>query len=131
MQALTIFFDSTCPLCAKEMQALSAYDSAGNFHMVDLHGEEFREKYAHISYDDAMRVLHGEKNGTVLKGLDVTAAAWKAVGKKSWVQVLRWPVIRWVADRAYIFFADNRYRLSWMLTGQARCRNGVCETKRK
>jgi len=30
-------------------------------------------------------------------------------------------IIRWFADRAYLYFARNRYRISELLTGQARC----------
>lgn len=127
---LTIFYDSLCPLCAKEMQALRRYDSAERIRLVDLHGEVYREEYPQVCFDEAMRILHAEQDGKILKGLDVTAAAWKAVGKKPWVQCLRWPVIRWFADRAYIMFANNRYRLSWLLTGQARCQDGACKIDR-
>ena len=130
MSVLTIFYDSTCPLCAKEMSALQAYDSEKQLQLVDLHSEEFVNNFAYIDFEEAMRILHAEQNGDVLKGLDVTAAAWKVVGKKAWVQMLRWPIIRWFADRAYILFADNRYRLSWMLTGQSRCNNGVCDSRK-
>ncbi len=130
MKVLTIFYDSTCPLCAKEMSALQAYDTEKQLQLVDLHTEEFANNYPYIEFDEAMRILHAELNGDVLKGLDVTAAAWKVVGKKTWVQMLRWPIIRWFADRAYILFADNRYRLSWMLTGQSRCNNGVCDSRK-
>jgi len=127
---LTIFFDSLCPLCTQEMQALRRYDSAGAITLVDLHSEFFREEYPQVSFNEAMRILHAEQGGKILKGLDVTAAAWKAVGKKPWVQCLRWPVIRWFADFAYILFANNRYRLSWLLTGQARCQDGACKIDR-
>ena len=130
MSELIIFYDSTCPLCAKEMRALQAYDTTNKLRLLDLHSEEYASHYGHVNFDEAMRILHAQQNGKVLKGLDVTAAAWRAVGKKQWVQLLRWPIIRWFADRAYVLFADNRYRLSWMLTGQARCNNGVCESKK-
>lgn len=112
------------------MSALQKYDQTEKLKLVDLQGEEFSSRYAYINSDDAMRILHAEQDGKLLKGLDVTAAAWKAVGKKPWVQLLRWPFIRWFADRAYVLFADNRYRLSWLLTGQARCNNGVCNNRK-
>lgn len=126
---LTIFYDSTCPLCAKEMRALRALDESQALGLVDLHSSEFRENYPYINFDEAMRILHAEMDGEVLTGLDVTVAAWQAVGKKPWLKVLRWPVVRRVADWAYVLFADNRYRISWLLTGSARCTNDVCERK--
>ena len=123
---LTIFYDGTCPLCKKEMDALREYDQRKTLDLVDIHSDAFR---AHPDIDplEAMTILHAkDASGQVLLGLDVTAAAWKAVDKKPWVQSLRWPIIRWFADRAYLWFARNRYRLSWLLTGQSTCSTGEC-----
>lgn len=123
---LTIFYDSTCPLCAKEMTALMRYDQRNAIELVDLSGGDWQAKYPEIELSEAMRVLHAYEGQKLLLGLDVTAAAWKAVGKKPWVQVLRWPVVRWFADKFYIFFANNRYRISGLLLGQQRCQNDAC-----
>lgn len=124
---LTIFYDSLCPLCTKEMDALKRFDQDSQLELVDLHSERYRRDFLYVDFDAAMRVLHAEKDGVVITGLDVTAAAWKAVGRQPWVQILRWPVIRWFADRAYILFANNRYRISWLLTGKSRCDQGFCD----
>jgi predicted DCC family thiol-disulfide oxidoreductase YuxK len=123
---LTIFYDSTCPLCAKEMTALMRYDQRNAIELVDLSGGDWQARYPDIELSEAMRVLHAYEGQKLLLGLDVTAAAWKAVGKKPWVQVLRWPVVRWFADKFYIFFANNRYRISGLLLGQQRCQNDAC-----
>lgn len=121
---LTIFYDGTCPLCAKEMDALRAFDADKQILFVDVHDAHFRTNYSQIDFNEAMRVLHAIHNGNILKGLDATAAAWRTVGKKPWVQSLRWPVVRWFADITYVLFARNRYRLSWLLTGQSQCQVG-------
>jgi len=63
----------------------------------------------------------------LLLGLDVTAKVWETVGAHRWVAALRWPVIRPVADLGYKIFAKNRYRFSYLLTGQARCAS--CQIK--
>ncbi|MGB2287813.1 MAG: DCC1-like thiol-disulfide oxidoreductase family protein, partial [Porticoccaceae bacterium] len=52
---------------------------------------------------------------------DVTYRAWVLVGKRKWVAVLRWPLIKGFADIGYLFFARNRYTISRLLTGQSRC----------
>lgn len=127
---LTIFYDGTCPLCRKEMDALRLYDEGEQLVLVDINSDAF-SAHPDIDPQKAMTILHAKDDtGSVLLGLDVTAAAWKAVGKKPWVQCLRWPVIRWFADWSYILFANNRYRLSWLLTGQARCQDGACKIDR-
>ncbi|MCH2159958.1 MAG: DUF393 domain-containing protein [Oleiphilaceae bacterium] len=125
---LTVFYDGTCPLCAKEMNALRAYDEKAKLNLVDIHSEAF-SSHPDIDPTAAMTILHGKIDNQIILGLDVTAAAWKAVDRKPWVQALRWPVMRWFADRAYLWFARNRYRLSWMLTGRSRCATGQCDIR--
>jgi len=128
---LSIFYDGTCPLCTKEMDALRAYDQGAALVLVDIHSAAFAD-YPNIDLTEAMTILHAiDNDGVVLLGLDANAAAWRTVGKKPWVQCLRWPVIRWFADYAYLWFARNRYRLSWLLTGQSRCGSGQCAVEPK
>ena len=127
---LTIFYDSTCPLCVNEMRQLQALDERSGgavcIDFEDIYQDGFRDRYPDIDPQQADRILHGQlADGTLLLGLDVTCYAWQLVDRKPWLRVLRWPVIRWLADGAYWLFARNRYRLSWLLTGQRRCRS--CE----
>ena len=127
---LTIFYDGTCPLCVSEMQQLRVLDSQSEgpvrIAFADIYQEGFRDQYPEIDPQQADRILHGRlADGTLLLGLDVSCCAWQLVGRKPWLQVLRWPIVRWLADGAYWLFARNRYRLSWLLTGQRRCRS--CE----
>ncbi|MFK7863900.1 MAG: thiol-disulfide oxidoreductase DCC family protein [Pseudohongiellaceae bacterium] len=119
---LTLFFDSYCPLCAAEMEMLKEYDAAGRLEFQDIHSADFSENYPTIDPIAADRVLHGQyEDGTMIYGLDVTHQAWRAVNKKPWIGVLRWPIIRWFADIGYRIFAKNRYSISWALTGKKRC----------
>lgn len=124
---LTLFYDSRCPLCLAEMRQLQAYDETGRLHFIDLNTDDFRQRYPHIDPDQANRILHGElDNGEILVGLDVTYRAWSLVGKHKWLAMLRWPIIRYLADGVYLIFARYRYGISLLLTGQSRC-NGQCD----
>ena len=119
---LTLFFDSTCPLCAAEMRQLRSLDTAGRLCFADIYAEDFATCYPHIDVAAADRYLHGEyADGSMIYGLDVTCGAWRAVDRKRWLLILRWPIIRWFADIAYRLFARNRYTISYLLTGQKRC----------
>ena len=81
-----------------------------------------------------MAVLHGRFQGQAIYGLDVTYHAWRAVGKGTWVAILRWPVVRSLADLVYLFFAKHRHRLSRLAErlfprlaiGQNKCADGQC-----
>ncbi|MGR6833737.1 thiol-disulfide oxidoreductase DCC family protein [Aliivibrio wodanis] len=126
MYKLTIFYDGTCPLCAKEMSALSQQDTNNVIKTIDIYSEEFSE-YPCIDPKAANTVLHAlNQNNELILGLDVTYLAWKLVGKGWLYAPLRWPGIRVLADWCYLRFAKNRYRVSYWLTGTSRCTKNSC-----
>lgn len=119
---LTIFYDGYCPLCAAEMNLLRDLDNQKKLIFEDIHASDFSERFPHIDPVQADKILHGQlQNGEVIKGLDVTCLAWKLVGKHKWLQILRWPVIRFFADLSYLFFARNRHAISSFISGKPRC----------
>ena len=122
MSELTLYYDGYCPLCVREMDHLRKADQAGRLTLVDIQQEGFTERYPHIDPQAASTILHADTvDGELLLGLDVTYRAWSLVGRGFWIAPLRWPVIRWFADKAYLWFARNRYKVSGWLTGQQRC----------
>ncbi|WBA14570.1 thiol-disulfide oxidoreductase DCC family protein [Salinivibrio proteolyticus] len=125
---VTLFYDSLCPLCVKEMRKLSRWDKNQQLILEDIHHSDFAARFPDVDPKAANRILHAkDSQGQMVYGLDATYAAWHAVGKGYWVSWLRWPVIAWFADQAYLFFARHRYRISALLTGQARCQQ--CQLK--
>ena len=119
---LTIFYDGKCPLCAAEMKSLAKFDTKHQLVLEDLHADDFQQRFPHIDPIAADRVLHGQlADGRIIKGLDVTCTAWKLVNKHKWLQVLRWPVIRFFADKGYLFFARYRHPISAFVSGKKRC----------
>jgi len=119
---LTIYYDGHCPLCMKEMQLLKRHDNKKSIHFVDLHNDDFSKDHPHINIPKAIRILHGQLNtGELLLGLDVTCKAWSLVGKHKWLAVLRWPLIRIIADLIYRVFARYRSKISYLLTGNKNC----------
>ncbi|MCY7295336.1 DUF393 domain-containing protein [Alteromonas sp. a30] len=122
MPELTVFYDGTCPLCVSEMKSLTRQDTRNALRLIDVQKEGALSDYPFISRDAALTVLHGiDANGHLVKGLDVTYLAWKAIGKGWMIAPLRWPIVRLVADWVYVKFATHRYRISALLTGKARC----------
>ena len=129
---LTIFYDSACPLCANEMAQLKKNDRLNKIHLEDLNSEDLLTRYPDIDIEKANTILHGlTADGKMLLGLDVTAMAWGLTGKHCWVKLLRLPLIKPVADKAYLAFAKNRYRISYLLTGQKRCTADSCSIEPK
>jgi predicted DCC family thiol-disulfide oxidoreductase YuxK len=121
---LTLFYDSQCPLCLTEMRQLKTLDGAGHLAFADLHAPDFIERFPYIDRQKACRILHGQLDtGELLLGLDVTCLAWSLAGRHKWLALLRWPIIKPIADAAYLLFARYRYSISWLLTGKSRCKS--------
>ena len=126
MPALIVFYDGLCPLCSKEINHLRKLDKPGLLKLEDINQHDFESRYPHISKTEANAILLSQlPDGTLLRGLDTTHAAWSLVGKGYLTAWLRWPLIRWFADKAYLFFARRRHTISRLLTGQERCE--TCE----
>lgn len=126
---LTLFYDGFCPLCLAEMNRLKVYDIQHRLLFEDIHQPDFQTRYPQLSHQVLNARIHGQlEDGTMITGLDVTYLAWKLVGK-GWVYApLRWPIIRWFADRAYLIFAKHRYTISYLLTGKKRVScDSACE----
>lgn len=127
MEKMIIFYDGSCPLCVAEMKQLRQLNTYQKLQFEDILLPDFNYRFPDISKEKASRILHGlltTQTGNeqqLLLGLDVTYKAWNLVGKKKWLKLLRLPVIHIIADKAYLFFAKNRYRISYLLTGKSRC----------
>tara|TARA_B110000046_G_C13025309_1_gene413650 strand:+ start:1986 stop:2384 length:399 start_codon:yes stop_codon:yes gene_type:complete len=131
MTELTIFYDGGCPLCAAEMRHLNSLNSAGKIAFEDIYAADFGSRFPSIDQTEADRILHGQlADGELIFGLDVTYQAWALVGKRKWVAILRWPIIKQVADVSYLFFAKHRYLISRLLTGQDRCESCAIGAKK-
>ncbi|HHF0508604.1 TPA: thiol-disulfide oxidoreductase DCC family protein [Vibrio antiquarius] len=126
MTKLTIFYDGTCPLCAKEMHALKRRYVKQAIKIVDIYSDDFSD-YPQIDAQKANTILHAlNDNNELILGLDVTHRAWQLVGRGWLYAPLRWPLLKPIADWLYLRFANNRYRVSYWLTGSSRCNSGQC-----
>tara|TARA_R110002167_G_scaffold151133_2_gene344987 strand:+ start:269 stop:679 length:411 start_codon:yes stop_codon:yes gene_type:complete len=124
---LRVYYDGLCPLCLSEIRHLRRLDLQGNLDLQDINSGDFQTRFPHIDKIAADRVLHGElRDGTLVKGLDVTCMAWQLVGKGHWFAFLRWPLIRPFADFGYRFFARHRHRISGWFGRAPICEDDRC-----
>ena len=116
MSELTIFYDGRCALCSAEMKRLKELDRNNRITLANIFAEDFAKNHASINVKDANEILHGmRETGELIYGLDVTVLAWTLVGKGIWVAPLRWPIIKHLAEAAYIFFAKHRQQISRLI----------------
>ncbi|WP_100658182.1 thiol-disulfide oxidoreductase DCC family protein [Alteromonas flava] len=128
----TLFYDGNCPLCMKEMRHLMQRNQSGKLVFEDINQPDFAQRFPELDYATLDARIHGRwSDGKILTGLDVTYTAWKLVGHGWLYAPLRWPLIRPLADRFYLWFARHRHTLSYWLTGQKRCDTGQCALPNK
>lgn len=92
----TLFFDAQCPICSAEVNSLKEQaDSSLSF--VDIHEIDESEDKATLFNE-----LHVQRaDGTWAVGLEANILAWQHTRWRSLVSVLKWPVIRPIANLGY------------------------------
>ncbi|MGQ5523509.1 thiol-disulfide oxidoreductase DCC family protein [Chitinimonas sp. PSY-7] len=126
--ALTLFFDSRCPLCSAEMRRLERWDKHGRLAYIDMHGEGFDAADYGTTLAAMDAELHGlDVDGRLLVGIDAIAAAYSAVGFAWLVWPLKLALTKPLWRKTYRWFARNRYRASRLLG--YRCPDGVCDLR--
>jgi len=106
---MIVFYDASCPLCAKEMQLLKAADKHNKIVLEDINAANFEQRFSHLTRQATMAFLHGQQdNGEMIYGLDVTIAAWQIVGRHKWLKLLQLPGIHYLARQSYKVFAKYR-----------------------
>ena len=116
-----MFYDSECPLCAREVAMIRWLDRHDRVRMTDIAAETFRP----ADYDKTMKQFMDEIQGRLVDGQWITGVelfrqVYSAVGLGIFVWPTRLPLVRNVLNWGYHLFARNRLR--W--TG--RCNQQSC-----
>jgi predicted DCC family thiol-disulfide oxidoreductase YuxK len=103
----TLYYDGSCPLCAKEMRWLARYHHRG-LALQDIHALE--QDALPAPKAEMLQILHlYTATGELLLGLDATVTAWSHTPYGFLVKPLQWPIIKTIADKAYQYWAIRRY----------------------
>lgn len=123
---VTMFFDGACPICSREARFLMKRNRAGHIKFEDTSRPGFDPKAFGIP-TDTNRVIHGLlPDGTVIRGMEVFRAVYKAIGLGFLMAPTGWPILRPIFDAFYLIFAKNRMRIGKLF---GRCEQGSCEVK--
>ncbi len=142
---LTLYVDAGCPLCAAEIAVLAARDSAGRLRFADCatQPDDTTLRAAGCARADLARVLHArDASGVWLRGIDVFAAAYGAVGLRWQAALLRQARLRPLWNALYRWVVPRRARLArlggtvvvravlggarWDAPARGRCAGGHC-----
>lgn len=111
---LTLLYDSACPICKSEMDALRERDAQqGRLRFIDIAAPGFDAAPYGATLAQLNAVIHGvTPDGRVLSGVEVLRLAYAAVGLGWLLRPTGWPVLKPLFDRGYAVFARHRYGFS-------------------
>jgi len=124
---LTFLYDGACAICDTEAARLRRWNRGkGTLSFVDISADGFDPRPYGATLMDLMGRVHAVRtDGTVLIGMDAIRAAYDEVGLGWLLAPTRWPGLRRLFDRCYLWFARNRYRIS----RRVNCEAGRCATR--
>ncbi|MBB5017591.1 putative DCC family thiol-disulfide oxidoreductase YuxK [Chitinivorax tropicus] len=123
---LTVFYDSQCPLCMREVKMLTRLDKRGALHFIDAAANDFDASSWGYQQQELMARLHAlGEDGRLYTGMDAARAMYTAIGAGWLVAPTRLPGLRQLTDAAYRLFARHRLRIGRWL-GRQDCDSGHC-----
>ena len=115
MQALTLYFDGSCPLCVAEIAMLKRRNGLGLLRFVDIARTPEQLPCA-VSCAAAMAAMHGRlADGQLLSGVGVFAEAYRRAGLPLLAWLLSRPALQPLLGVAYRAFARHRTRIARVL----------------
>src|SRR4051812_31870047 len=76
-----VFFDSGCPLCRREINALKRWDRRGKIRFTDIHAAGFDPTAFGKTSTEFMSQMHGRlPDGTFIRGVEVFRRLYAAIG---------------------------------------------------
>ena len=106
---VTVWFDSQCPLCAREIALMKRLDRRGAIDFVDL----YTARDCPVGSDELLRRFHAREQGrAVVSGAAAFAAMWRAIpALRPFGLIARFPPVLWMLEGAYRVFLLLRPRL--------------------
>ena len=105
----TLVYDGQCRVCSRFVIALEIWDRDKRIHAVKSQTPGVRERFPQIApkaVDDAVQLI--APDGTVWSGAAALERAMSALPRGRWIA---WLFVLPGAERAYRWFARNRYRM--------------------
>lgn len=109
----TVVFDGDCRICMRLSRALRAWDRNGDFEIVASQTAGVMARFPWIparAYGEALQLIAAD--GTTWQGAAAIEEILRILPRgRAIAWIFHIPLIRGLADRAYKWFARNRYRL--------------------
>jgi predicted DCC family thiol-disulfide oxidoreductase YuxK len=112
MQAMTVYFESACPLCAAEIHMLAARNRRQLLRFIDL-SQPGVELPCTVICARALDNIHAVlADGQTLVGVPVFAEAYRRADLPLLAWLFSRPWLRWLLEPAYALFSRHRASIS-------------------
>lgn len=100
--AVTVWFDSGCPLCVREIRLMRKLDRRQAIDFVDIEQAE----NCPVDQAELLQRFHAQERGQpIVSGAAAFAAMWRAIPVlRPLGLAARWRPVLWVLERAYLGF---------------------------
>jgi predicted DCC family thiol-disulfide oxidoreductase YuxK len=110
MNALTVWFDGSCPLCSREIALMRALDWRRAIDFVDV--DKSRHGDCPVDKGELLARFHAREDGQLLSGAAAFAAMWRAIPLLRPLGLLaRLPIALKLLEQVYMIFLRLRPRL--------------------
>ncbi len=125
---LQVFFDGSCSVCSREMEAYRRKNHGGRLLFVDIGAPEFDPTPFGIPLDTFMYEMHCiDREGRIYRGVEAFRAIWLAFPASARYRLLAalvdLPGVNRLARFVYRLFARNR---KYLPKYRDACRDGSC-----
>ena len=118
----TMFFDSLCPVCSKEVVLLKKLDKKSKVDFIDIAGPDFEPEIYGLGMDDFIQSIRGlNHKGELIEGVEVFRVIYSELGFGWLINWSRLPVLNSLANAGYRAFAKIRPRFSNLECESDRC----------
>lgn len=138
---LTIYYDSSCPLCNQEIMRLKQRDQQNNLILIDCSADNFVTPAGVPSQQKMMELMHAfTADGKWLIGVPAFRLAYAGVGFQFVADWLDKPLVSCAMHKIYPVIAKHRYLIpgwfaavwfNWLAAQSLRrsqsCANGQCK----
>ncbi len=129
---LDIFYDGSCAVCSREMEAYKKNNPDDRLHFIDISADAFEAEQFGKTQSEFMAKLHvRDAEGQFATGVEAFMLIWQAYPDGSLQRLLSafvgFPGINLLARGSYAFFARYRHLLPKRANA---CDSGTCELKR-
>ena len=127
---IKVFFDGSCPFCAKAMNKFQCRGHGGRLIFVDITSAEFDATPFDIPLEAFMKEMHCiDRDGKVYRGVEALRALWQAFPTSTWYMILAFliflPGVNSLARFCYRLFARMR---RFLPRHRNACGSGSCQT---